>query len=104
MIPPPTEYSWERVYTPFSMSEALAVVPPMSKLTTSLCPVSLATEYAPTTPPAGPDSTMLTGFRAASAAGVRPPLDCISSTGASIPIASKFSSRLARYRDTIGRM
>ena len=54
MMPPPTEYSRVRVYSPFSMSEALAVVPPMSKLMAFSTPERRTTARAPTTPAAGP--------------------------------------------------
>ena len=36
-----------------------------------------AVALAPTTPPAGPDSTVRTGSRAAVASVVMPPLDCM---------------------------
>ena len=96
MMPPPTEYSRVRVYSPRSMREALAVVPPMSKLIRSARPDCRAIARAPTTPAAGPDSTMLTGFAAASAAGVRPPFDCMMSRGARTPPASSPLRRVPR--------
>ena len=102
MMPPPTEYSRVRVYSPRSTSDALAVVPPMSKLMTFSIPVWRAIARDPTTPAAGPDSTMLTGLTAASAAGVRPPFDCMMSSGAATPRVSSPSRRVFRYRSTIG--
>ena len=39
MMPAPTEYSVARVTSPFSMIEALAVVPPMSKVMTFGSPI-----------------------------------------------------------------
>ena len=78
-MPPPTWNSAERLMTPPSISAAFAVVPPMSKVTRSSWPMSPAMASAPTTPPAGPDSTMLTGRRAASSAEVSPPFDCMMS-------------------------
>ena len=65
--------------TPPSISAAFAVVPPMSKVTRSSWPMSPAMASAPTTPPAGPDSTMFTGRREASSAEVSPPFDCMMS-------------------------
>ena len=40
-------------------------------------PLRRAVAAAPTTPPAGPESTVRTGSRAAEASAVIPPLDCI---------------------------
>ena len=83
MIPPPTLYSRDRVNSPPSTSDALAVVPPMSRVMTSGNPTLRARAWAPTTPPAGPDSMMLHGSRMASSTVVSPPFDCMSITGAS---------------------
>ena len=52
----------------------------MSKPMMRSKPAQRATRHAPTTPPAGPDSTVRTGSRAASRAGTIPPDDCITST------------------------
>ena len=77
MIPAPTEYSVARVTSPFSMIEALAVVPPMSKVMIFDRPIFRANAWEPTTPAAGPDSTICTGISHAAAAVVSPPFDCI---------------------------
>ena len=52
----------------------------MSKPMMRSKPAHRATWHAPTTPPAGPDSTVRTGSRAASRAEMMPPEDCITST------------------------
>ena len=53
----PTSYSWLRESAPSSISDAFAVVPPMSKLITFSCPSARASAAAATTPAAGPDSS-----------------------------------------------
>ena len=88
MMPAPTAYSCARVTSPFSTIEAFAVVPPMSKVMIFCSFLARATACAPTTPPAGPDSTMFIGFAAAAMSVVSPPFDCISSRRAGIPAAS----------------
>ena len=88
MMPAPTAYSCARVTSPFSTIEALAVVPPMSKVMIFASFFERATACAPTTPPAGPDSTMFIGRAAAALSVVRPPFDCISSSRAGMPAAS----------------
>ena len=49
----------------------------MSKQMIFSNPAMRATAYAPTTPPAGPDSTVRTGSLAANCAETIPPEDCI---------------------------
>ncbi len=61
MMPPPTWYSAARVTWPPSISDAFAVVPPMSKLIRWVSPMRPASAWAPITPAAGPDSMTLTG-------------------------------------------
>ncbi len=87
MTPPPTAYSCARLTSPPSISEALAVVPPMSNAIASAMPSWRASARTPTTPAAGPDSTMWIGFSAADWAVVKPPFDCISKSGAPMPAA-----------------
>ena len=60
-IEPPTSYSRPREMAPFSISDALAVVPPMSKAITFSIPSRCAIPSAATTPAAGPDSSANTG-------------------------------------------
>ena len=96
MMPPPTLYSVARDTSPSSTIEALAVVPPMSKVTIWVRPSFFASACAPTTPPAGPDSTMFTGMRAASASVISPPLLCISSSFAWMPEASRLLRSVSR--------
>ena len=76
-IPPPTSYSSAKVTRPCSMSEAFAVVPPMSSVIALSNPARAAKCRAPTTPAAGPHSTMRAGFSATASASRMPPLDCI---------------------------
>jgi hypothetical protein len=68
----------------------------MSKETTFGAPMPRASAWAPTTPAAGPDSMTCIGSRAASAAGMSPPLDCISISGARTPMRPKPSTNRAR--------
>ena len=53
-------------------------------------PLLAAIAAAPTNPPAGPDSTVRTGSRAAAPSAVIPPLDCMTK------IRGAFCFRLAR--------
>lgn len=72
-----------------------AMVPPMSRVTSSRRPASSPTRDAASTPAAGPESIVLTGFRAASRSGSVPPLDWVTVTGALIPrLRSPSSSRV----------
>src|SRR5881397_1285206 len=70
MMPAPTAYSWARAISPCSTIEALAVVPPMSKVMILSRSLVRASACAPTTPPAGPDSMMFIGRSAAAASVV----------------------------------
>ena len=81
-MPAPTWYSAARVNSPFSISEAFAVVPPMSNEIALSMPMRRASSRTPTTPAAGPDSMMCIGVAAAASAVVSPPFDCISKSGA----------------------
>jgi hypothetical protein len=96
MMPPPTWYSVARLTAPSSTSEALAVVPPMSNVISRSRPIRRASAWAPTTPAAGPDSMMCMGLAAAAASVIRPPLDCMISSGARAPIASRPARKVAR--------
>ena len=88
-IEPPTSYSRPREMAPSSISDAFAVVPPMSKAsrlsTPSCCPIPRAA----TTPAAGPDSSAKTGRSFASSAVMTPPDDCMIWSGPSSPIPSR---------------
>ena len=81
---PPTSYSVVFRNFPFSMIEAFAVVPPMSKVTAFASSRSAMKWRAARTPAAGPDSIMLTGSRAARSAPISPPPDCMMSSGPEI--------------------
>jgi hypothetical protein len=72
---PPTRVSKPRCTSPSSISETSVEVPPMSKPTARVKPAAAATRAAPTTPPAGPDSSAV-GPRKRSPS-VRPPEDCM---------------------------
>src|SRR5215469_3560998 len=65
----------------------------------AICGVSA---WPPTTPAAGPLSIMFIGVTAAAWAVVRPPLDCISRSGASMPMRATSAVRVDRYLSTIG--
>ena len=86
---PPTSYSRPRETAPFSISDALAVVPPMSKVITFANPRRRAIPSAATTPAAGPDSSASTGRCFASSAVMTPPEDCMIVSGAAIPAPSR---------------
>ena len=76
-IEPPTSYSRPREIAPSSISEAFAVVPPMSKASRFSTPSCWPIPRAATTPAAGPDSSAKTGRSFASAAVITPPDDCM---------------------------
>src|SRR5262245_34223449 len=61
-------------------------------------PARRAISQAPTTPPAGPLSMVLTGSRAAIRAETAPPLDCIIRSLAFREAARSLRSRTPRYR------
>ena len=89
MIPPPTEYSVARLTSPSSTIDALAVVPPMSKVMIFAIPVRRASAWAPITPAAGPDSMMCIGMREAASAVIRPPFDWMMSNGVRTAISPR---------------
>ena len=95
-MPAPTWYSAARVTSPFSISDALAVVPPMSNEIALPMPMRAHSACTPTTPAAGPDSMMCIGVTAAALAVVSPPFDCISSSGTSMPMRA--TSPISRDR------
>ena len=80
---PPTSYSRERETAPASISDAFAVVPPMSNAIAFSNPSRRAIPSAATTPAAGPDSSASTGRSVASADVITPPDDCMIVSGAS---------------------
>jgi hypothetical protein len=61
----------------FSISAHLAVVPPISRAMMWFSPSRRPSAAAPSTPLAGPDSTMAIGFSTAPATVSTPPLDCM---------------------------
>ncbi len=73
---------------PSSISEAFAVVPPMSNAIAFAKPSCSATPRAATTPAAGPDSSAKTGLSFASSEVITPPDDCMICSGPSRPISS----------------
>ena len=76
-IEPPTSYSRPREMAPCSISDALAVVPPMSNAIAFSMPSRCAIPSAATTPAAGPDSSASTGRSFASSDVITPPDDCM---------------------------
>ena len=85
------------------MIEALAVVPPISRVMTFFMPARRALNPAANTPAAGPDSSTNTGRSAAVEAGVKPPADCMIRSGASISIDSRPARIALRYWPISGR-
>jgi hypothetical protein len=63
--------------SPPSMAPSLAVVPPMSKVSTRSRPSSRPMTPHSSTPAAGPDSTMRIGMSQASSGDTKPPFDCM---------------------------
>ena len=103
-IEPPTSYSRPREIAPCSISDALAVVPPMSNAIAFSIPSRCAIPSAATTPAAGPDSSAKTGRRLASSVVITPPEDCMIWSGAaSSPISSSPVRIRSRYDDISGR-
>ena len=102
-IEPPTSYSRPRAIAPSSISEAFAVVPPMSKAITFRRPSCSAIPRAATTPAAGPDSSANTGRAFASSEVMTPPDDCMIWSGPSRPIPSRPVRMRSRYEPISGR-
>ena len=100
---PPTSYSRPRETTPPSISDAFAVVPPMSNEIAFAMPSRCATPSAATTPAAGPDSSASTGRCPVSSAVITPPDDCMIVSGASIPARSSPLRIPATYSRISGR-
>ena len=95
-MPSRNSYSDVSIGSPFSMIDALAVVPPMSNAIASACPFAWPSRAAPITPPAGPDPTAKTGMSLAVSTRIMPPDDATTRSGAVIPAADRFRVRLAR--------
>ena len=106
MLPPPAPMVWMSTMGSFSGNgptipslvtsgrpsrtrQMSALVPPTSIEMMSRWPAARATLTAPTTPAAGPDSTVCTGWRTQVAALVTPPSDFMISSGARTPSASR---------------
>ena len=100
---PPTRVSKLRSTSPSRISETSLEVPPMSKPRARSKPAAAATRAAPTTPPAGPESSAC-GARKRSAK-VNPPEDCISRSrepgSASRSAATCARSSGVRYASTL---
>ena len=62
---------------PPSISEHLAVVPPMSSARTLGSPMMRPSSAAPQNPEAGPDSTMVIGMALVAASESTPQFDCM---------------------------
>ena len=101
-IPPPTSYSSAKRTRPASMSDALAVVPPMSRVMRLSNPARAAKCCAPITPAAGPHSTMRAGFSTTASASRMPPLDCITMSRPPMPARSTWDTIERTYRSTGG--
>jgi hypothetical protein len=101
-MPPPTSYSSVERISPRSISDAFAVVPPMSKVMMLACPARPPKRAAPTTPAAGPLSTTMAGFLITCSTSIVPPLDCIITSGASNPCCTRRCCRERRYVVTSG--
>ena len=108
MLPPPAPIVWMSMIGSFSGNGPIvpslvisgrpsrtrqmsALVPPTSIEMMSSKPAARATLTAPTTPAAGPDSTVCTGWRTHVAALVTPPSDFMIRSGARTPSASSAS-------------
>ena len=63
--------------SPSTITPMSELVPPMSMVTTSARPARPARNWAPTTPPLGPDMTVRAGYSRAVPAGITPPFDCM---------------------------
>ena len=84
------------------MSEALAVVPPMSRVMRFSYPARAAKCWAPMTPAAGPHSTMRAGFATTAPASRMPPLDCMTMSRPPMPARSTWETIERTYRSTGG--
>jgi hypothetical protein len=71
------------------------LVPPMSKVRKSRKPACSAAHAAPVTPPAGPDSSRVTGLAAATDAEARPPSLRRMYSGPSTPPSASCFARLS---------
>ena len=71
--------------SPPSTAPSLAVVPPMSKVSTRSKPSSLPMAPLSSTPAAGPDSTMRIGMSQARSADTSPPFDCMMKRSEAMP-------------------
>ena len=93
----PISYSPDLCGSPSSITAAFVVVPPMSKVSRFGVDSFFERCSAPETPATGPDSSENTGRSPARCDVIIPPLDCITSIGASIPIAETLSRSDRRY-------
>ena len=88
--------------SPSRISPTSALVPPISILSARSKPAMRATNAAPATPPAGPDSASDAAERAASVASAMPPPDP-TTPGEGKPSAFSRSASRRRYAPTPGR-
>ncbi len=88
-MPPPTSYSAASNGSPPSITDAFAVVPPMSKVIASGRSSRAASACAAMTPAAGPDSISCTGRLRATVLVSSPPADCMMSSGAVTPAPAR---------------
>ena len=82
--------------SPFRIRQALAVVPPMSKVSASSSPAISAYRLPMMAPATGPDSVMRTGKSQAVSTDPSPPFESMMYRGASIPSLARLSRRRVR--------
>ena len=78
------------------MRQTSVLVPPISQVIRLRVPSSVPSRTAAATPPAGPESTVLMGRRAARSAVETPPLEVMMNTCPSYPRSASLSLRMVR--------
>ena len=113
MLPPPAPTVLMSIWVDFSGIPAMTpsfftvgvrsrimltsvLVPPMSQVMRSRAPAAAAACTAATTPPAGPDRTVVTGKRRARSRESTPPLDAMMKRAPRTPCPCRTVSSLAR--------
>ena len=99
---PSISASLVRVGTPSRTRHTSVLVPPMSRVMTSLQPERSACRMAPITPAAGPENRAVMALSAMPLAGSRPPFDCIRLNRPVNDRASSSRWNSRRYRSMIG--
>src|SRR5204863_158731 len=94
---PPTSRSGTRTACPPGRRQTSVDVPPMSNAIASVKPARRARRPAPTTPPAGPETSSRAGCAAASSAGRTPPDESIT-TGSGNPASAAAATLEERVR------